>query len=173
MGRDGRGVKAGSKTSIQVSFSYRGVECRERLKLEPTDANIAKAINFRAAILHSIEIGTFDYSVTFPDSKNRYLFSDGGCGRKTMAAFMGEWLRSKEGAIKSSTYVEYEKMVRNQIIPALGDVYVQDLKRSQVKSWLIDLSCSNKRLLNLQSVLRSALNDAVIDEIIDHNILHG
>lgn len=35
------------------------------------------------------------------------------------------------------------------------------------------MKCSNKRLANLQSVLRTALQDAVMDEIIESNPLYG
>lgn len=173
MGRDGRGVRAASKSSIEITFMYQGVQCKERVKLEPTAANLTKVENFRAAVLHAIEVGTFDYAVSFPDSKKRYLFSSKPGVRKTVAFFLEEWLQAKKGSIKSSTWVEYEKMVRNQIIPHLGDTYLQDLKRAQVKEWLVGIECSNKRLMNLQSVLRSALTDAVMDEEIEVNVLQG
>ncbi|HJW56895.1 MAG TPA: DUF3596 domain-containing protein [Burkholderiaceae bacterium] len=42
MGRDGRGVKAGSESSIEISFMFKGVRCRERIALKPTPANLKR-----------------------------------------------------------------------------------------------------------------------------------
>ncbi|WP_240994271.1 Arm DNA-binding domain-containing protein [Pseudomonas viridiflava] len=36
MGRDGRGVRAVSDTSIEITFMYRGIRCRERITLKPS-----------------------------------------------------------------------------------------------------------------------------------------
>ncbi|WAW07588.1 DUF3596 domain-containing protein [Oxalobacter formigenes] len=74
--RERSGVVAVSETSIQITFTFKGVLCRERLKLKPTAANLKRAELHRAAILHAISIGTFDYSVTFPDSPRRFKFSE-------------------------------------------------------------------------------------------------
>lgn len=40
MGRDGRGVKDASESSIEITFMYKGTRCRERIALKPTTANI-------------------------------------------------------------------------------------------------------------------------------------
>ena len=60
MGRAGSGVKAASETSIEITFAYRGVRCRERIKLKPTAANLKAAERHRAAILDAIAKGTFE-----------------------------------------------------------------------------------------------------------------
>jgi len=74
MGRGGRGVRAVSD-SIQITFMYRGVRCRERITLKPTATNLKKAEQHKAAIEHAISIGTFDYSVTFPGSPRAAKFA--------------------------------------------------------------------------------------------------
>ena len=63
--RERSGVIAVSQTSIQITFTFKGVLCRERIKLNPTPANLKRAELHRAAILHAIQMGTFDYGVTF------------------------------------------------------------------------------------------------------------
>ena len=65
MNRNVLGVVAVSRASIQISFTFRGVHCRERIKLQPTPANLKRA-ELARPILHAIAVGTFDYSVTFP-----------------------------------------------------------------------------------------------------------
>lgn len=55
---------------IRISFSYRGVRCREVLRgWEVTNGNIKKAGNLRAAIMSEIQFGMFDYVARFPESK--------------------------------------------------------------------------------------------------------
>ncbi|NCC26603.1 MAG: DUF3596 domain-containing protein [Gammaproteobacteria bacterium] len=70
MGRDGSGVRAASASTIEITFTFRGRRCRERLRLKPTAANLRRAEVHRAAILEAIAAGTFDYAVTFPGSKH-------------------------------------------------------------------------------------------------------
>ncbi len=60
MGRDGRGVKAASASSIEITFQYQGIRCRERIPLKPTPANLRRAEQHKAAIEHAIATGTFD-----------------------------------------------------------------------------------------------------------------
>ena len=55
------GIRAASASSILIYFTYRGVQCRERLKLPPTNANLNYAANLRGEILNKIALGTFDY----------------------------------------------------------------------------------------------------------------
>ncbi|MGI0025556.1 MAG: Arm DNA-binding domain-containing protein [Nitrososphaera sp.] len=68
MGRKYIGVRAASKTSIEIVFTYRGERCRERIKRKPAPANLKSAFRHREAILDAVANGTFDYSYTFPDS---------------------------------------------------------------------------------------------------------
>lgn len=58
-----RGVKvrryASGEESLVISFSYRGVECRETLRgMEPTKANIRAAAGIKAEIEKQIAFGT-------------------------------------------------------------------------------------------------------------------
>lgn len=75
MGRNGSGVRAVSKSSIEISFTFQGAFCRERIKMQPTPANLKRAMLHRAAILHAIDQGTFDYATTFPDSPRKREFA--------------------------------------------------------------------------------------------------
>lgn len=56
--------------SLRVTFMWRRNRYRESLGLPITKANIRHAAQLRAAILHEIKIGTFDYARHFPDSKH-------------------------------------------------------------------------------------------------------
>jgi len=169
MGRDGRGVKAASDSTIEITFTYKNVRCRERIKLQPTAANLIKAERHRAAILDAIDKGTFDYAVTFPNSKNRIKFDDSGF---TLERYMNDWLINKQPTLKVSTFTDYEKSV-HKINRVLGHHLLSELKRVHVYEWVKSLTCSNKRIANLISPLRCALDEAVQHGILETNVISG
>lgn len=170
MGRDGRGVKPGSESSIEISFMYKGIRCRERIALKPTSANLKRAELHRAAILDAILRGAFDYVTTFPDSPRASQFSSNK--PESTREYLERWLDRKEAEVKASTAHGYRKII-TRIIPQFGDLPLIELSRKRIREWLDGLTTSNKTLSNIQSCLRSALDDAVYDERIDSNPLHG
>ncbi|BBI44006.1 Arm DNA-binding domain-containing protein [Pseudomonas syringae] len=172
MGRDGRGVRAVSDTSIEITFMYRGVRCRERITLKPSPTNLKKAEQHKAAIEHAISIGAFDYSVTFPGSPRAAKFAP-EANQEKVAGFLTRWLDGKKRHVSSSTFAGYRKLVELRLVPALGERMVVDLKRKDVRDWLSTLEVSNKTLSNIQSCLRSALNDAAEEELVEVNPLAG
>jgi integrase len=96
MGRKPRtGVRAVSASSIEISFTYQGKRCREKIKLKPTPANLKRAERHRAAILDAIEKGTFDYATTFPKSTSAPLFSDQPGATITVERFLSDWWRAR------------------------------------------------------------------------------
>ncbi|ELL1153984.1 site-specific integrase [Pseudomonas aeruginosa] len=173
MGRDGRGVRAVSESSIEITFMYRGVRCRERISLKPTATNLKRAEQHKAAVEHAIANGTFEYAVTFPGSPRAAKFAP-EASQETVAGFLTKWLAGKKQHVSSSTFEGYRKLVELRLVPALGPTLLVELKRKTVRDWLNTLEVSNKTLSNIQSCLRSALNDAVDnDELIDTNPLAG
>ncbi|AVF54170.1 DUF3596 domain-containing protein [Pseudomonas fulva] len=172
MGRGGSGVRAVSDSSIEITFMYRGVRCRERVALKPTATNLKKAQLHKAAIEHAIAQGTFDYAVTFPGSARAAKFAPES-SRETVGGFLTRWLEAKRKHVSSSTFEGYRKIVELRLVPSLGHHLVVDFKRKMVRDWLDGLEVSNKTLSNIQSCLRSALNDAVDEELLDMNPLAG
>lgn len=171
MGRNGSGVTPATESSIQISFNFQGQQCRERLALKPTPSNLKRAAQHRAAILDAIARGTFDYATTFPDSPRRFKFTKGG--GLSLKDYLETWIDSKRKQIKSSTLIGYTKIVTHFLIPQLGHHVLAELRRAHVKEVLTGMEVTNKRLANIQSVLRSALQDAVTDDILETNPLYG
>lgn len=163
------GVRSASASSIEIDFIYKGVRCRERLKLEPTTANLKKAAQHRAAILSAIDAGTFDYQVTFPRSKNARKFMR----QDRVDNYLLTWLEIKKPTLKTSSHKDYKKTIEGQLIPQFGHLMLAELKRSHVRDWASTLTCSNKRISNIISPLRAALDDAMHDELIANNPLAG
>ncbi len=171
--RERSGVKAISASSIQITFTYKGVLCRERIKLQPTPANLKRAAQHRAAILDAIERGTFDYGTTFPDSPKRFLFVEQKGEGYLLEVWIESWIARQKQHLKSSTWDDYRKIVENTLIPAFGRVALTDIKRPLIREWCEKQTSGNKRLANVQSVLRASLQDALDDDLIDTNPLHG
>ncbi|TWI48024.1 integrase [Pseudomonas duriflava] len=172
MGRKRSGVRAASKTSIEISFQYEGEQCRERIPLEPSPANLKRAEQHKAAIELAIYNGTFDYAATFPHSK-RTAKVGYKTGQIPLSTYLESWLERKEKALKASTIDGYRKIVNGVLIPKLGPTPLLSITRKSVRDALSGMDASNKRLANVQSCLRSALSDAVDDELIETNPLAG
>lgn len=173
MGRNGTGVRAASESSIEIDFTYQGKRCRERIALKPTPANLKRAERHRAAILDAIEKGTFDYTTTFPNSKRAAQHALQPGDAMTVESYLSAWLDQQAHIIKASTLLDYRKTILYQIIPAFGALRLSDLKRPNIRDWCQKLTCSNKRIANILSPLRVALQDAMQDELIDTNPLFG
>lgn len=167
------GVRAVSESTIQIDFTYKTIRCRERIKLEPTPANLKRAQLHRSAILDSIERGTFDYATTFPNSPNRLLFAEyKGEGYK-LEDWLETWLKRQKKHLKSSTFDDYDKIVSNTLIPNFGRKNLSEIRRADVRDWCDTQTCGNKRLGNIQSVFRIALQSALDDDLIQSNPLYG
>lgn len=171
MGRDGRGVKKASESSIEIAFTYQGVRCRERIALKPTPPNLKRAEQHRAAILHAITTGTFDYATTFPESPKAALFARQAGDIQSVGVYLEKWIEGKRKHLKASTFKGYQKIVDHQLIPWFGETMLSDMSKKIVRTKLDELDAGNKTLANIQSVLRSALDDAIEAELIENNPL--
>lgn len=172
--REYDGIRAASNTSITIDFPYAGQRRRERIKLEPTPANLKRAFLHRAAILAAIEKGEFDYAATFPNSKKAAEFSNRSKGAVlTIEAFLDGWLKRKRPTLKSSTFKGYEKIIVGHLTPEFGERPLVELRRGEIREWASGLECGNKRIANILSVFRAALQEAFEDETIEANPLHG
>lgn len=168
MGR-GDGVKPASQSSIAISFNYKGRRCRERLKLAPTAANLLYVKRLKAQIENEITLGTFDYAKHFPDSPRARQVFEG----EPLGPYLLRWLEAEKPNIKASTYRDYRKTFHNVLVPRLEGVTLQSFRLSHAKAIMRELDVSRKRISNILSPLRLALQDAVEDDLIPENPLEG
>lgn len=181
MGRKGTGVTPISDSSYEIAFTFKGKRCRERIKAKPSPANTRKLEQFRAAILHAIDKGEFNYAESFPDSKHIEQFAEKPGDVLTVTKYFESWLDRKKAEVKASTYQGYHSITFGYVIPTFGDLSLTDLKRATIRNALAKIDegrpdnkkVTNKRLSNIQSCMRSALGDAAADEIIETNPLAG
>ncbi len=164
--RDGaRGV------SLRVRFYYRGKECRETLKMEPTPKNIQYADRLRGEILRKIEKGTFNYAEYFPESKRAGAPSEVTVGER-LHDFMDEARNAvAKTRMSPSTLEGYRKVVDGRLRPRWGAVRLVDVRPADLRKWISDLDVTLKTARNILGPLGSVLADALNDELIDENPL--
>lgn len=167
------GIRSRSESSIEIDFYYRGVRCREQIKLQPTERNLRYAARFKARIEDEIAKGEFDYAKHFPNSLKVKEFAQMPGDNIVLEAYLKTWLESERLSVKQSTWRGYAKIIRGHLIPAFGDLCLSELRRKHVKDWATQRAMSPKTLGNVLSPLRIALSDAVEDELIDNNVLAG
>jgi len=155
--------------SIQIDFMYRGIRCRETLKLQPSKTNLQFAQCLDSSIKYEIATNTFDYKKRFPNSKRAVLFGSGQSGSQLVKDALLSYLEAKQRTLADSTYASYESAVRHNLIPAFGKLKVCDLTTQAIRQWMGSLVISNKRINNVLIPLRGMLADAFADGAIDRN----
>ncbi len=167
------GTRPASGSSIEVSFYYKGVRCRERLKLKPTKANLRYAENLKGEIENAIAKGMFNYAGTFPNSTKVKMFVRIAGDAITIKEALLAWLTGVESHIERSTYLDYRNIVNNHLVPEFGMLKLSEFTRVHARDWASARDASRKRIANMLSPLRQMLADAVDAEQIEKNPLHG
>lgn len=168
MGRRHVGVRPRGG-SIQIDFRYRGMRCKETLRMPPTAKNLKFAANKRTTVLHEIAMGTFDYTEHFPESARAVRL--GNQRIPTVKQQLTKWLNSKYHTCALSTYKAYNSAVTHHLIPEFGDLLLTELKTSGIREWIgrLTVSVSPKMVNNVLTPLRGMLGDAFDDGIIERN----
>jgi len=160
------------RQSIEIQFQYRGVRCRESLKLEPTKSNLRYATGLRAQIITEIEKGIFQYGKHFPDSKRAGLF-----GETSSTGTIGEKLRDYKatiqkavaaGNISPSTQDGYDKAVR-KLLATFDKTPLLELSHQSLKAFVESLDTTAKSVRNTLIPMRAIVEDALNDGDIQQN----
>lgn len=168
MGRgEGRVVPRGK--SIQLDFYYKGVRCRETLRLPPTKPNVRHAERMMATIQHEIAIGTFRYSKHFPNSPKAELFDNAQAASATVGEALDRYLEGLKPTLEYSTYRDYDSAIRHYLQPVFGNIPLRELSTRQIRKWIAGLVISAKRINNILIPLRGMLAEAYADGIIERN----
>src|SRR5262249_5482366 len=153
---------------------YRNVRCRERIKLKPTPKNIKYCAKLKARIEHEIATGEFDYKKHFPDSPRATLFSKMPGDALSIEDYLNSWLVTEKDNIKHSTWLGYSKILKYHLVPTFGKLPLSEFRRKHIYDWpSLRKALSAKRLRNILSVMRIALDGAVEHESIEGNSLAG
>lgn len=156
--------------SIRIKFMYRGMECRESLKLAHTKQNIKYAERLRGEILNAIEKGIFKYADYFPTSKQAAKF-----GHAPVTVTIGELLRDQldiaKRSLSPSTYRGYKQVYDSHLFAQWDKTRLADLTPAAIRAWVGTLDCKIKTVRNILTPLRNALEQAVNDDLIEFNPL--
>lgn len=164
-------IRKNSKSeSIQIAFTYKGVECREVLNMPPTPGNLRYAESFRHEILAEIERDTFNYGEKFPDSKRAIKFGF-NTHKPSMQELFNQALEIKKAQVKASSYTAYSNAVKSRLEPDLGHYRVDHVTPAILRDWFRESGLSAKTIRNYRVILDFALNIAVQDDSISVNPL--
>lgn len=170
MGR-GPGVRAVGTEAIQIDFRWKGVRCRERLRLRPTEANLKYVKRLKATIEHEIATNTFDYARHFPDSPRMAKLA-GASEFVPLATTLALYIDSLVGSVQPETIREYRHDAETCASWFKGKA-LTTLTRADIRREVAKQNLSRARLTNLIKPLRGAFAQAVEDGILKTNPLHG
>ena len=157
--------------SILLDFVYRGVRCRETLRVKPTKIAVREAARKREAILHAIALGNFDYAEHFPDSPKAVKHSKCPGRLLDIKTELNNWLKRVEKRCQKSTIKGYSNIIQAHLEPEFGNLALTELDQDTIENWITSLSCSNKRINNILSPLRQVYKDAYHKGLIDRDPL--
>lgn len=96
---------------------------------------------------------------------------------ETLAEFADEWLKTKKGKVKASTYGSYERYIRRHIKPALGYVKLDELTSRLIQGFVNDLDqekgLSGLYVRQIHTCLRGILKQALRWDLISRNPADG
>lgn len=167
-----RGVTIRKRNSTfdcyQIAFTYKGIECRELVKIEVTAKNTKYVTRLLGEIQNDIERQSFNYAEYFPESPKLRMFGQVVDRTKNVKDYMDEYIAAcKKRGISPSTIDGYEKLVK--ALSYFHKFPVVELTPHVFKQFIIKSGNSPKTLRNKFSFLRTALAEAVTDGIVPLN----
>lgn len=154
--------------TINITFTYKGVKCREPLSnLDVTPKNIKYAERTLGEIHNKIERGTFVYAEYFPRSTRLKIFGN-AVASKTVKTYLDEYLVICETRKLSPSTIGGYKKCRS----ALSSLHIfpaSELTPAALKIWIQSQKTTLKTIRNQLSFLRSALDEAVTDGVLQIN----
>lgn len=90
---------------------------------------------------------------------------------KTVKDYAELFLKSKRVLVKESTYIRYESIINNQILPTFGNRAIDSIKLSEIKRWFnywID-ERSSATAIYIANTFSAIFQEAFYDEAIEKN----
>ncbi|MDX8384167.1 MAG: tyrosine-type recombinase/integrase [Ghiorsea sp.] len=157
------------KKSIRLSFQYRGMQCKETVKLAPSKNNLRYVARLKAEIDRKIELGNFVYGDYFPDSntKTAKLFTPAR-QTTTISAALATYIASISRTLSDTTFREYTSSIK-RINGGIGTLSIEAITATIIREWIYSLECSPKRINNILVPLRGMFKDLFADGVIEKN----
>jgi len=140
--------------SIQFDFYYRGLRVRPSKPIRPTARNMRWATEYLARIRDKIARDEFSWWDEFPDSKYCEQFEP----QLTVRQALEDWLEQiARAGLAHSTLYGYQKSVRNKLIPALGDLRLNELTTEKLHAFVDSLEVAAKTKSEVMVPLRKTV----------------
>lgn len=159
---------------LRLIFYYKKVKCIEGTNYINCPDGVKAAKQLLYKIKEEIDIDKFSYAKYFPNSSRAKLFDV-----QPIQKTLNEYLLERVEVLQHSQYAEntkrdYIRYILNEIIPALGNLYPEELDLYNIKEWI--KSCAKRKLDsgyvgNFLIPFRAMLDDMVEDNIIEENPL--
>ncbi len=90
---------------------------------------------------------------------------------KTVEHYANIFLDSKKALVKESTYIRYESIIRNQILPVFGKQDIRSIKTSDIKKWFNKWAekRSGATANYIANTFSAIFKEAFYDEVIEKN----
>ncbi len=165
--------------TIWISFAYKGILCRESLKIPDSKQNRVYAKRVLGEIKNKIFFNQFDYQEYFPDSKKLKIFGVTPANKKNIKFkdYANKWIDRKKkeyeaGQLKFSTLKSYQQGINRILnLSFFSEEYVNNITVTEIKSFITDLCkrLNNKTVVNTLTPLRQIFEDLFYDGIIREN----
>ncbi|WP_336652374.1 MULTISPECIES: tyrosine-type recombinase/integrase [unclassified Leucobacter] len=103
-------------------------------------------------------------------SKHRGEFIAPSDGRALVADLGKEWLESKKGVLKPTSYAPLEASWRNYVKKKWGARTIASIRHSEVQSWVSGIDMSPTVVIRAYGILASILDAAVRDRRVARNV---
>ena len=172
----GRGLqwrvyKSGS-IGIQISFTYKGVSCREIIDgLKNKKKDIEYAVARQGEIVGAMARNTFKYADFFPNSKKLEVFGEAK-SNATLEFYIDQYISAckKKGCSKDTII---KKKAHKKALAKLFDTPVKVINQKLLKDFFLQSSVSVRTANVRMELIRNALAEALVDEVIEFNPCYG
>jgi len=154
---------------IFIDFRYKGIRCRESLKLEASNPNIKIANRIRESILMDILLNKLNYADYFPESKLLIKFGNKPRSKMTITEGLDWWWDNFKNNARRKTLLAYGYDIKNHIKPGIGDLYMDEISPRQIRTWVDNIDLSNKSKNNILIPLKNMFTEAKTEKVISEN----
>lgn len=161
---------------LYLDFHYKGVRCREYTALEDSIRNRRQVQSLMDKIQAEIAVGVFDYSIYFPQSKNRFQFESPA---STLVATVGQansdvsdedkfplfnefvevWLIENNARWRLATQELMRHTIDKHLLPTLGPHKVNKISKADVLLFRANLT--KHRMKNGRPLTPKTINHIV------------
>ena len=157
------------KKKIFIDFQYKGVRCREPMKLEVTNPNIVLANRIRESILLDVLLNKLNYADYFPESNFLTKFGGKPKSKMTISEAIDWWWENYKKNARRKTVLAYGYDIKNHIKPGVGHIFIDQASPRQIRTWIDNIDLSNKSKNNILIPLKNMFKEAKTEKIIGEN----